>query len=170
MESSTTTSASLSRAHTSESRPWFRLSRRAFVIALATVAVIFSVVIVLYIKIWPFTRDSVLKDLSEASGGEVTVQSFRPTYFPPGCILERLEFRNGPDRFKLITMDKLIIEAGYIGILGRHVGRITAVAAHITVPAFCRNTTFNTQNYTTIVDEIVANGSSVVFESKDPKK
>ena len=130
--------------------------------------ILLCLAIVLYIKFWPYSRTAVLEDLQEVSDSQVTAQNFHPTYFPPGCVLDGIEFRHGTRQFKLITIEKLVVEGSYLGILRKHVPRITAVGAHILVPAFGSNVTFHTQPSSTVVDELIANGSYVEFESNDP--
>jgi AsmA-like C-terminal region len=143
-------------------------SRRALIVALVLAGILLCAAIVFYVKYWPFSRSAVLQDLQEVSDSTVTVQNFHPTYFPPGCVIDGIEFRHGARRFKLITIDKLIVEGSYLGILRKHVPRITAVGTHVIVPAFGSNVTFHTQPSSTVVDELVANGSYVDFESNDP--
>jgi AsmA-like protein len=138
--------------------------------AVAIAAVLACLAIVLYVRLWPFSEQSVLQDLGEASDTTVVAAKYHPTYFPPGCVLDAVEFRHGTDQFKLITIDKLTIEGSYIGVLRGHVPRIIAVAAHVFVPAFGSNLTLETQHSTTVVDEIVATDSFVQFESNDPEK
>src|SRR5579859_86243 len=132
-------------------------------LVVATVIVV-GLLVVLYSRIWPYSRESVLEDLKEATDSSVTIQSFHKTYFPPGCVIYGLEFHHGADQFKLLTIQKMIIEGSYIGILRRHVSRITAMGAKIFIPPFGSNPTFKTEHSKTVVDEIVANGSFVQFE------
>lgn len=143
-------------------------SRRLLIVAVAIAAILLCLTVVFYVKYWPYSRSAVLEDLQEVSDSTVTAESFHPTYFPPGCIVEGIEFRHGARRFQIITIDKLIVEGSYLGILRKHVPRITAVGAHIFIPAFGSNVTFHTQPSSTVVDELVANGSYVEFESNDP--
>ena len=143
-------------------------SRRLLIIAAGIAGILLCLAIVFYVKYWPYSRDAVIEDLQEVSDSTVTAQSYHPTYFPPGCIVEGIEFRHGARQFKLITIDKLIVEGSYMGILRKHVPHITAVGAHVSIPAFGSNVTFRTQPSSTVVDELVANGSYVEFESKDP--
>ena len=145
------------------------LSRRFLTAAAAIAGALVILAIVFYVRYWPYSRNAVLEDLQDVSDSAVTAQNFHPTYFPPGCIIEGIEFRHGARRFPLITIDKLIVEGSYVGILRRHVPRITAVGAHISIPAFGSNVTFRTQPSSTVVDELVANGSYVEFESGDPR-
>ena len=169
--------SSPSTARSSAGRPQLRIVHRnspkftrGKKIALAVVAVVVvGLIVVLYSRIWPYSRESVLQDLSEATDSTVTIQSFHKTYLPPGCVIYGLQFHHGPNRFKLFTIEKLIVEGSYIGILRRHVARIIALGAHVFIPPLGSNTAFNTQHSTTVVDEIVANGSVVEFESKNPK-
>ena len=141
--------------------------KRKIGLAVAAVIVV-GLIVILYSRIWPYSRESVLQDLSEATDSTVTIQSFHKTYIPPGCVIYGLEFHHGPTRFKLLAIQKLIIKGSYIGILRRHVSRITALGARIFIPPFGSNMSFNTQHSKTVVDEIVANGSFVEFEPKTP--
>jgi hypothetical protein len=150
-------------------RPSHLPRRKAISLIVIAILVLFLIPL-LYIKLWPFSQNSVIEDLQEASGSTVTVQHYGPTYFPPGCVLDGVEFRHGRNGFKLIEIQKLVIEGSYIGILRRHVPRIIATAAHVFIPPFGSNLSLDTQHSKTVVDEIVANGSFVEFENKDPKK
>lgn len=142
--------------------------RRPVVLALVIVGILLCLAVIFYVKYWPYSRTAVLEDLQEVSDSQVTAQNFHPTYFPPGCVLEGIEFRHGARQFKIITIEKLVVEGSYLGILRKHVPRITAVGGHILVPAFGSNVTFHTQPSSTVVDELIANGSYVEFESNDP--
>ena len=147
-----------------------RLRRTLLIVALVGAAVL-GVAAVLSAKYWPFSEKAVQEDLAEAADSSVTVRSYHPTYFPsPGCILEGIEFRHGENQFRLITIDKLIIEGSYSGILTKHVPRITAEGAHIFIPPFGAHTTFHSQHSTLVVDELIANGTKVEFTSDNSQK
>ena len=148
--------------------PRFTRGKKIALIIVAAVSV--GLLVVLYSRIWPYSRESVVQDLAEASDSTVTIQAFHKTYFPPGCVVDGLEFRHGPDRFKLITIQKLIVQGSYIGILRRHVSRIIAIGAKVFIPPFGSRTTFNTQHSETVIDEIVADGTLVEFEPETPGK
>lgn len=148
----------------SPSRP---LGRKTLALIISA-AVLLCLAVVLYIKIWPFSQSAVLQDLGEATDSTVTVHNYKPTYLPPGCVLSGVEFKHGNDRFKLITIDKLVVEGSYVGILRQHLPRITAVGTHVFIPAVGSHVTFETQHSKTVVDEIVADGSVVEFESREP--
>lgn len=137
-------------------------------IAIATT--LLSLAVVLYIKYWPFSEEAVLEDLKEASDSQVTVAKYHPTYFPPGCILDHVEFHHGTDHFKLITIEKLTVDGSYLGILRHHVPRIVATGTHVFVPAFDSNMKFDTEHSDIVVDQIVANGALVEFESREAHK
>jgi hypothetical protein len=124
---------------------------------------ILVVVAVLGAKYWPFSENAVREDLAEASDTTVTIRSYHPTYFPPGCTLEGIEFRHGKNNFKLITINKLLVEGSYLGIIRRHVPRITAIGARVFVPPFGGNIQFHSQHSTIVVDELIANGTGVEF-------
>jgi hypothetical protein len=155
-------------ANRSETRT--KLRKALFIVALVAAAVL-CVAAALCLKYWPFSEKAVQEDLAEAADSSVTIRSYHPTYFPsPGCILEGIEFRHGENQFRLITIDKLIIEGSYSGVLTRHVPRITAVGAHIFIPPFGANTQFHSQHSALVVDELLANGTKVEFTSDDPPK
>lgn len=125
----------------------------------------------LWNRFWPFTEKAVVEDLAEASDSTVTIRSSHRTYFPfPGCILDGVEFHHGPDKWALITIDKLTIEGSYSGVLANRVPRIRAEGGHVFVPPFGSNITFKTQHSKLVVEEIVANGTVVEFASNDPSK
>ncbi len=154
--------------HRSETR--VKLRKTLLIVALVAAAVL-CVAAVLCLKYWPFSERAVREDLAEAADSSVTIRSYHPTYFPsPGCILEGIEFRHGTNQFRLITIDKLIIEGSFSGILTHHVPRITAVGARIFIPPFGTNTKFHSQHSALVVDELVANGTKVEFTSDDPPK
>lgn len=121
-------------------------------------------------KLWPFSQASVLTDLAEASDSTVTARGFHSTYCPPGAVLDGVEFRHGARHLRLITIEKLTIQGSYLGILTGHIRRITAEEAQVFIPAFGSNVTFRSKHSKTVVDRIVANGASVLFESNDRQK
>lgn len=155
-------------AHRSE--PRVKLRKTLLIVALVAAAVL-CVAAVLCAKYWPFSEKAVQEDLAEAADSSVTIRSYHPTYFPsPGCILEGIEFRHGANEFRLITIDKLIIEGSFSGILTHHVPRITAAGTRIFIPPFGANTQFHSEHSALVVDELVANGAKVEFASDDPQQ
>ena len=83
---------------------------RKLLIAAAIFAGILMIAAVLCAKYWPFSEKEVRQDLAEASDSAVTIRSYHPTYFPPGCTLEGIEFHHEKNDFKLITINKLVVE------------------------------------------------------------
>lgn len=172
MASPTTTRAAAPKASVSAASPLQpNFPLRKVVLATVGLVIFAGLVVILYTRVWPFSQESVLQDLKEASDSTVTARSSRQTYFPsPGCILENVEFRHGKQQFTLITIDKLIIQGSYNGILRRHVPRITAIGARVFIPPFGSEMTFQTEHSNTVVDEIVANGTMVEFAEEGGKK
>lgn len=152
------------------SRSSFRTKTILLIIA-AVVLIAVGVVALVWNRFWPFTEKAVVEDLAEASDSIVTIRGSHRTYFPfPGCILDGVEFHHGPDKWTLITIDKLIVEGSYSGILTNRVPRIRAEGGHVFVPRFGSNVTFKTQHSKLVVEELVANGAVVEFASNDPSK
>src|SRR5215469_11842642 len=152
--------------------PAYRTQERSHVLPIfigaALVALLFSTGTVLGRKFWPFSERSVIEDLAEASDSTVTIRSYHPTYLPvPGCVLEGIEFHHGKDHFRLITIDKMRIEGSYVGILTRHVPRITTEKARVFIPPFGSGEVFHSQHSKFVVDELLANGSSLSFVPDD---
>ena len=148
-----------------------RLRKTLLIVAMITAAIL-CVAAVLSAKYWPFSEKAVQEDLAEASDSSVIIHGYHPTYFPtPGCVLEGVEFRHGSNRFELIAIDKLRIQGSYPGVLTGHVPRITAIGARVFIPPFGSGVQFHAQHSNLVVDELVANGTKVEFESAgSPKK
>jgi hypothetical protein len=120
---------------------------------------------------WPFAESAVLQDLREASDSQVTVGSFRETYFPsPGCVLEGVIFHYRPNEAEpLITIQKLTIQGSYSGLLANRVSRITAEKMRVVVPPFGTGGALHTTRSKIKVSEIIANGAVVEFASQRPR-
>ena len=98
----------------------------------------------------------------------MTVRGYRRTHFPsPGCVLEGVEFHQA-NNFALVRIEHLVIKGTYLGLLHHHVQHVKAVGARIFVPPFGTNFTFQTEHSNIVVDEIIANGTSVEFVSAHP--
>jgi AsmA-like C-terminal region len=147
---------------------YFHSHRKLVIGGAIALAVIAGFLIVLHSPIWPFERAKVLKQLSEASDSAVSARGFRQTYFPsPGCILEAVEFRHGNGNPPLITMEKLIVKGSYTGMLRHHLDRITAVGMHVLIPPVGTGVHFHSQNSNIVVDEFIADGSSIQIAERE---
>ena len=125
---------------------------------------------ILVSRMWPFSQESVVEDLAEASDSMVTIRNFHRTYMPPGCVVEGLVFRHGPEQFQLITIERLTILGSYAGILRHRVPRIVAEGGHVFIPPIGSNTTFSSQHSNIVISELVANGTVVEFARREPKE
>jgi len=146
-----------------------RFNLRLIAIA-AFVGVIVCLIAFALSRKWPFSQDQVLQNLREASDSQVQIRSFRRTFFPtPGCILEGVTFHHTPGEARpLITIDKMIVEGNYVGLLAQHVHRITAQGFRVAIPPFGSSRPFHTSPSKTTIDEIVANGAALEFDSSSP--
>lgn len=100
-------------------------------------AAVVAIIVVLLARNWPFSRENVLKDLSDATSSVVQVQTFRKTYFPhPGCIAEGVTFRRdrNPQVPPMITMQRLTIVGSFTGLLTRRVPLMRADGMRVVVP------------------------------------
>lgn len=139
--------------------------RRGFWLAVVA-AIVACLFLVLFIRFWPFTQKSVLQDLGEASDSKVAAESYHATFLPPGCVLEGVSFRHQGSEF--IAIPKLIVAGSYLGILRHHVHRIEAIGARVYIPPIGSHAKYQVQHSRTVVDELVANGAYVEFESSQP--
>lgn len=147
------------------------LHRKAWLIAAGVAALLFVMVVVLATKFWPFTQKSVIENLAEASDSKVTIRRYKPTYFPsPGCILDGVEFRHGEQQAQFITIEKLIIAGSYSGILTNHIPRIVADGARVFIPPFGTKPEFNSQHSNLVIDQLIANGTAIEFESNNSQE
>jgi hypothetical protein len=149
-----------------------RYSRRAKRVSIIVAAVVLSLAGLFWTGLWPYGRGPVVKDLAEASDSAVRYRTFHKIYFPfPGCVLDGLTFQHGDENGPpLIKIEKLTIRGSYFGILTRHVPRITAEGIRISIPPFGTEKPFHTQHSKTVVDEVIASGAVVEFESRDSAK
>lgn len=153
-------------------RGYVRRQRKAIAIVAVIAACLVCVAVLLFIRFWPFERGPILQDLAGASDSKVEVRGFHKTYFPfPGCILEGVVFHHGEDRGRpLITIERVTIRGSYVGILTKHVERVIVEGARVFIPAIGSEVHFQTQHSKIIVSEIVANGTVVEFETRNPQK
>jgi hypothetical protein len=104
--------------------------------ALATV--IFGSFTILLVRNWPFTKQAVTKALQDRFARAVEIRNFRATYFPPGFVAEGVSFehRKRKDLPPLITVQTLIVKAGYTGMLTpqKHLSHVQVIGLHVTVP------------------------------------
>jgi AsmA-like C-terminal region len=140
-------------------------------VVLATIAIA-AVVIATH---WPFTQDSVVQALEQTFASSVELQSFRVTYFSPGCVMERLTFRRNLDSGApaIATVDRLTIQGSYAGFFAfpKRISRVTLEGLHVfasaeserlgnqALPAAGANQT------KVVIGEITANGTLLEFSS-----
>jgi hypothetical protein len=140
-------------------------------IAILALAVL-CVIVLVWSRYWPFAEARVLQNLRETSDSQLKVRTFHKTFFPfPGCILEGVVFNHGPNEANpLITIEKLTIQGSYLGLLAHHLSRINAEGMRVLIPPFGTGGSFQTSQSKIVIDEIVANGTSLEFASGNPGK
>ena len=131
---------------------------------------------VLVARRWPFTRDTIISTLQEEFSSTVELKTFHGTYLTPGCIAEGVTFRRNSDRntAPIATIEKLTIQAGYLGFVSKHVRRVRVEGLHIFVSPRSERAGNQArpggslEQFSLIIDEIVADGAVVEFASGDP--
>ncbi len=148
-----------------------RLRKTALIVSVVTASVA-CIAAVLMIRFWPFTQASVIEALQESGDSRVQIRAFHSTYFPyPGCVLDGVVFVHGTGAAKpLITIEKLTIQGAYSGILAQRITRVTAEGMRVTIPPFGTGEPFHTNPSPVTIGELVANGATVEFASREPDK
>lgn len=150
-------------------------------VALALIGVVLFYTVVLWLN-WPFTKQALTDTLQERSLRTVTIDRFRDTYFPPGCVAEGVRFLHvrNKNRPPLLSIGKLVIEDSYPGLLlFRH--RLTVVRVvglHLVVPAAepagepspMMPLTYSKSSKSLPIDTIFADGAILEFQSHSPGK
>ena len=90
--------------------------------AVAVLALLATAAILLAVK-WPFTQAKMQEELATATSGSIQIHGFHTKYFPPGCVMEGVEFRlagssGGPP---LLTAERLTIRANYRGLFFKRI-------------------------------------------------
>ena len=129
---------------------------------------------------WPFTQAAVTKALQDRFARDVTIRTFRKTYFPPGCVAEGIQFlhRNRKDLPPLITVQQLRIRSGYSNFIRRQprVDDVRIAGLRVTIPpkeqsggrqVFPLTQSHNTPGDTLNIGEISTDGAVLEFISRD---
>lgn len=158
-----------------------RARRWPYVVALA-VLLLAVVALILLIVNWPFTRQAVIDALQESSARTVTIERFKMTFFPPGCVAEGIDFlhRKHKDKPPLITIQKLVIKGSYLGLIGspKRLSKVVVVGMHVTVPPNSNDGKPNpvmpltdaSTNRPIEIGRILADGAILEFVSSHPNK
>ncbi|MGI8959928.1 MAG: AsmA-like C-terminal region-containing protein [Bryobacteraceae bacterium] len=98
-----------------------------------------ALVVTIFVAVnWPFQKQAVIDALQESSAQSVSIDHFYRTYFPPGCVSEKIRFRHGTNKAEppLITVQKLTSEGSYLRILTfqRHLSLVRVEGMRVTVP------------------------------------
>ncbi len=167
--------------HVAISRKHFQARRWWILGALAVVAclVIYATVLILN---WPFTEQAVIDVLQERSVRSVTIDHFRRTYWPPGCVAEGISFlhRQHKNKPPLITIRKLVIQGSYARLLtvSRSLSKVVVVGMHVTVPPKQPDgkpnpimpLTQSNSGPSIVIGRVIADGAILDFLPGDPKK
>ena len=132
-------------------------------VAALVIVVLCSVALIFLARHWPFSRETVVKELEDESFSKVEVGRFHGTYFPrPGCVLEHVVFQHNRQAGTppLMTIERIRIEGSFSGLFRRRVNRIVAEGMHILIPPKGAGEHFETPPRATAeIDDLVADGA-----------
>ena len=119
---------------------------------------------------WPFTKAKLIETLREQANGEVTIRSFRQTFFPtPGCVAEGITMHSGArEEQPLITIENLTVRGAYSSLLmfSKRLNEVDTVGMHIRVPADRGSVAKNGGSWDTVIGRFVAERSVLEFASR----
>ena len=122
---------------------------------------------------WPFSRQSVLRELGDASQTKVAAAAYHGTYFPrPGCVLEHVTFQHNTKAgtAPLLTVDTLRIEGNFYGLFTKHLKRIRASGLRLLIPPFGSESFRTPKRSSFVIDDLIVDGASLEVASRDSEK
>jgi len=149
---------------------------------LSGLCVAIGIWLVLLVKNWPFTQRAVVQALEDRFSRPVEVQSFRRTYFPPGCVAEGVSFlhRTRRNLAPLISVATLTVRGSYRGLLplNKSVDKVEVAGLHIRIPPKAADDgqrdvfplTSSVSGNSLAIAEITTDGAVLEFMSQDPGK
>jgi len=115
-----------------------RLPKWLWITAAIVLCVIAAGAAVLAMR-WPFTQETVIEALQEASGRRVEIRAFSRSYFPPGCTALGIRFlrHKHPQLTPIITIEKLTVEGSITGLTGntKRLAAVRVAGMRMVVPA-----------------------------------
>lgn len=151
-------------------------NRKLLIGGLVLVAVL-AVLLVVFARNWPFTREAVVKSLQRQSGGVVEIGHFRRVYLPlPGCVADQVTFRPAKNAPPFLTIRRLAILGSYPGLFSRHITTIRADGFHLVIvpksglSASSPGAAIGTTSDGLTIGELIADGAEVEFSSAQRDK
>jgi AsmA-like C-terminal region len=147
---------------------WIKIGAAVVVAVLAMAAVVIG-------SHWPFTRDAVVQALEQTFASSVDVQSFRGTYFTPGCVMGGVTFRRNLDGRgpAIATAAKLTIKGSYAGFFTfpKRISRVTVEGLQVFASAESERLgkqalpSAEADQTKVVIGEITADGTVLEFSS-----
>ena len=160
---------------------WLKQHWLVIAVGLAVLGLVIYAVVLAFN--WPFTKQSVTNVLQEATLRTVRIGGFRKTFFPPGCVAERVQFERHlhKDKPPIISIQTLIIHGSYWGLLTlrSRLALVKVVNMQVTVPpaeVHGKPDPLMPLNHTPSsvrtlrIDKIVADGAVLDFAHEDGSK
>lgn len=152
-------------------KPWDQKRLRFWSLALGLVVggILAAAIVLLAVK-WPFTREKVVQQLSQATSMTVEIGRFSETYVPPGCVAENVVFRQDQRQAPILTVKKLTMKSGLFGLFRRHLSLMLAEGAHAVMPPSGSRSEFGKTSSDAVIDLLVADQALLEFSSQDPSR
>jgi len=118
---------------------------------------------------WPFAKQNVIQQLSEATASNVQLGAFRQTFFPhPGCVLDDVTLTRGSDPGKKTVMHvkSITIVGNLVGLFAKHLALIELRGAQVKFPPYGAGEGWTPTRSKIVLDKLVANDASLEFASR----
>lgn len=131
---------------------------------------------------WPFEKQALIDILQKRSLRQVTIEGYRNTYFPPGCVAEGIRFLRIKHKGKppLITIRKLVLQDNYPNLLTfqKRLSTVKVIGLYVTVPSNepdgepspMMPLTYSKSRSSMVIDTVLANDAVLDLLSGSPGK
>jgi hypothetical protein len=111
---------------------------RRYLTAIFGAFLLLAIAGVVLVANWPFTRAKLITNLQEHSGRRVAIQQYKLTFFPPGCVAEKVSFlrHDHPDKPPVISLERLVVRATWLHLLTfqHKVPAVDVYGMHVLIP------------------------------------
>jgi hypothetical protein len=132
-----TSSELLGRPPAATARHARRIPRWLRIVGLIIAAVLIVGIVILATH-WPFSEEAMRRSIQTATSRPVEIGAFHTSYFPPGCLAEKVRvLHNGdPQGPPLITIEKLMVTASFTGMFSpkKRLSEVKVVGMRVIVP------------------------------------
>jgi hypothetical protein len=141
------------------------MGKGMLVAAPVLLALIFSAGLLLD-RDWPFAPGAGRRQRGEAASAAVRFRSFKPRYFPPGCVAGGVVFQRQQSGPPLIAIQRLTSGSNFLDVLHHHISIIRAEGARVNWQK--EQSKSNSKSAVTVVDQLLADDVGLEVARSSP--